>query len=458
MRLASPWFPRLSEEPGLVHERLIAALVEDIADGRVPIGARLPAHRDLADRLRIGLGTVTKAYAQLERQGLVKSVRGRGMFVAGSDLLQSEIVDLSVNIPPPVLSDRLLATTLSALARQMDADSFGRYRSPAGSIEHRQAMARWLKDHRLDVVPECLLLTNGAQHALAIALAVGGGIRGVVFTEATTYPGAIVAARQIQQSLMPIALDAEGMRADSLDAALSGTPAARRAVYLTPTLHNPTGATMSLSRRRDIVAVCRAHDVAIVEDDVYSLFTPASLPALAQLAPERTYYVTGFSKTLSPGLRIGALVVPTLEMDKAVQCLQATSSMASPLMCAIMERWIADGTAQSVGEAIRREAETRMVAARSVLIGTASASANAGFHLWLPLALPRAERLARRAAEVGIMVTPPAAVMVSGSEGSAGIRLCLGGPSRESLTRALRTLRRLLDADSEAAVPQRPCV
>lgn len=448
MRLASPWSPRLSEEPGQVHERLVAALTQDITNGHIPIGSRLPAHRDLADRLGIGLGTVTKAYARLEHQGLVQSVRGRGMFVAGSDLLPREIVDLSINTPPQMLGDRLLASTLAALAKQMDADSFGRYRPPAGSMQHRKAMADWLHDQHLEIAPERLLLTHGAQHAVSIALAVAAGIGGLVFTEATTYPGAIVAARQLRQTLVSVPLDAKGMRPDALDAELAAQPAAHRAVYLTPTLHNPTGATMSLPRRRDIVAVCRAHDVAIIEDDVYSLFRPRGLLPLAQLAPERTFYITGFSKTLSPGLRIGALAVPPSEAERAVSYLQATSSMASPLMCAMMERWIMDGTARSVGEAIRHEAEERMVEARTILAGKVGASPSTGFHLWLPLLLPHAERLAQRAAEAGVMVTPPAAVLVSDDESAAGIRLCLGGPSRDSLARAMRTLRRLLDGDA----------
>jgi len=449
MRLTSPWSPRLSDEPGLPHERLVTALAEDIADGHAPVGARLPAHRDLAYRLGIGVGTVSKAYAQLERRGLVRSVHGRGMFVAGSAPASGEIVDLSVNTPPQMLGDGLLATTLAALARQMDADSFGRYRPPAGSSEHREAIARWLREHRLALAPDHLLLTNGAQHALAIALATAAGVGGTVLTEAVTYPGAILAARQCGQTLRPVALDAEGLCPDALAAALSAHRGERCAVYLTPTLHNPTGVTMGLARRHEIVAICRAHDVAIVEDDVYSLFTPAGLPALAELAPERVFYIAGFSKTLSPGLRIGALAVPPGAMAPALGYLQATSSMASPLMCAIMERWVRDGTAHAIGEAIRNEAAERMAMARAVLAERLQPASGTGFHLWLPMSLAAGADLAQGAAARGVMVTPPAAVMVDERELVAGVRLCIGGPSREELQRALRTVRLLLDGGAE---------
>lgn len=449
MRLASPWSPRLSEEPGLTHERLVTALEEDLADGRLPVGARMPAHRDLAYRLGIGLGTVTKAYSLLEKRGLVRSVRGRGMFVAGAEPNPSEIINLSVNTPPQMLGDGVLSATLAALARQMDADSFGRYRPPAGSTPHREAMAHWLAEHRLQVKADRLLLTNGAQHALAVALAATAGIGGTVFTEALTYPGGILAARQNLQALKAVALDEEGLRPDALAAAFAAHSGERRVVYLTPTLHNPTGVTMGLARRQEIVAVCRAHDATIVEDDVYSLFTPAGLPALAELAPERTFYIAGFSKILSPGLRIGALAVPPATLQAAQDYLQATSSMASPLMCAIMERWIRDGTARAVGEAIRQEATERAAMAQAILGSSIRPASGAGFHLWLPMSLADAASLAQRAAARGVMVTPPAAVMVDENDRAAGVRLCMGAPSREDLMRALRIIRSLLDGGAE---------
>lgn len=449
MHLASPWSPRLSDEPGLTHERLVTAVEEDVTGGRVQVGARMPAHRDLAYRLGIGLGTVTKAYAQLERRGIVRSVRGRGMFVAGAAPNPSEIIDLSVNTPPQMLGDGVLSATLVALAKQMDADSFGRYRPPAGSIEHREAMAHWLAEHRFRIASDRLLLTNGAQHALAVALATAAGIGGTVFTEALTYPGGILAARQNLQVLEAVALDTEGLRPDALAAAFSAYSGKRRVVYLTPTLHNPTGATMGLMRRSEIVAVCRAHDAVIIEDDVYSLFTPAGLPALAELAPERSFYIAGFSKILSPGLRIGALAVPPDAIQEAQSYLQATSSMASPLTSAIMERWIGDGTARVVGEAVRREAAERTAMARAILGSSVQPQSGTGFHLWLPMSLAAAASLAQGAAARGVMVTPPAAVMVDENDRAAGVRLCVGAPSREDLMRALRIIRPLLENRTE---------
>lgn len=444
MRLVSPWPPRLADIAAPIHERLVAALAEDIAEGVIGAGARLPPHRDLAYRLGIGLGTVTRAYGLLERRGLVKSERGRGMFVVGGVISERTAVDLSVNVPPHMLADRLLAATFQMLARDMDSEAFNRYRPPAGSPGHRRLVAHWLSEHRFKVTPDRLLLTNGAQHALSVAFALACGATGKIFTEAVSYPGALALVRYVGLTARGVAIDDEGIRPDALDAALAANGGRHCAVYVTPTLHNPTTATMSLSRRREIANICRARDVLVIEDDVYSLFTPSGLPALAEMAPERTLYVSGLSKMLSPGLRLGLLAVPPEFVDKARAGIQATCSMASPLSCFIMERWVTDGTVASIGASIRIEAEKRTALARTTLPELVAPRDSGSLHVWLPMPLADAERTARRAAAFGVTVTPPSAVTID-SAALSGIRLCLGGPKRSDLSWALAELRSLLD-------------
>ncbi|QCI65441.1 PLP-dependent aminotransferase family protein [Phreatobacter stygius] len=445
MRLASPWQPRLGETAGPPYERLVAALAEDIAAGSVPAGARLPPHRDLAFQLGIGLGTVTRAYAVLERRGLVQSERGRGMFVAGSILRARTVVDLSVNTPPQMLSDRLMTATLATLTGRLGAESFGRYCPAAGRDDHRMLMARWLADHRLAIAPDRLLLCNGAQHALSIALALACPRGGLLLTEAVTYPGAIALARHADYRMKPLDIDEEGLRPEALDRALrSRTDHGPVALYVTPTLQNPTAATMGLARRQDIVRLCRAHDVTIVEDDVYSLFTPPDLPALAALAPERSLYVNGLSKNLSPGLRIGVLATPPGLIDRALAMLQTTSTMASPLCNLIMAQWLTDGTATSVGASVRAEAARRMAMARAALPGQLAASGSNGFHAWLPMPMAAALHVAEGAAALGVMVTPPSALAVDPTVQLSGIRLCLGAPPPDELAHGLAVIAKLL--------------
>lgn len=445
MRLQSPWTPRLADSGGLAHERLVTALAEDIAEGRVPGGARLPPHRELAYQLGLGLGTITKAYAVLERRGLVQSIRGRGMFVASLVSRPAALVDLSINVPPHVLGDRLLAATLGRLSQRLGAEAFGAYAPAAGRPEHRGAMARWLAGQGLDCPADRVLLCHGAQHALWVAFAAACPPGGVILTEAITYPGAIQIARASGRRLVGLAMDGEGLLPEALEQALARLPGASpRVLYVTPTLQNPTTATMSVGRRHDIVRLCRSHDVTIVEDDVYAALLAPALPPLAALAPERTLHVGGLSKTLSPGLRIGSLALPPGWVAPALAALQASSTMASPLAGLIMEEWLADGTAASVAASIRAEAARRSVLAET-LLPEGSLRAAACFHVWLPMPLLAAERLARQAAASGVLVMPPDAPLTDPAAASGGIRLSLGGPPIAVLEQALMAIIACLD-------------
>jgi DNA-binding transcriptional MocR family regulator len=458
MLLASSWQPHLADGSGSASERLVEALARNIADGSLPPGARLPAHRPLAWQLGIGIGTVTKAYAQLERRGLVRSVRGRGMFVAGLSQAASRMVDLSINVPPQQLSDRLLAASLSDLARRLDADSFGAYAAPAGRLEHRALLARWLKPTGLAPAPERLLICNGAQHALAIAFAITCGPDTELLTEALSYPGAIALARRRRLRLTGLAIDEEGLVPQVLDAALHQVKkVGRRAVlYITPTLHNPTTATMGEARRREIGRLCRAHDAVIVEDDIHAALAAPGTIAIAALAPERTLHVSGLSKVLSPGLRIGSLVVPEPWLQPALAELSATCTMASLLSCLIMERWLSEDTAASVAHSIRDEASRRVALARELLPpGTALNSGN-GFHVWLPMAPEQAKALPARAAASGILLADPEIFLADVQAPSWGMRLSLGGPKIDRLQDALASLRTLLldsSAPQSRAIP-----
>lgn len=454
MRQQSSWIPRLAAISGPKHEQLATALAQDIAECLVPPGARLPPHRDLAYRLSIGLGTVTRAYGLLEKRGLVKSQHGRGMFVVGSEpARQQKRIDLSINTPPQILADRLLAATFQSLPHFIDSEAFRQYRPAIGSLSHRRSIAHWLGDNRFQVSPDHLFLTNGAQHALSVAVGmlIDNNGSDCLFAESLTYPGMLAIARYTGIPLVPVELDEEGMRPDALDRALAshGKNKRRCAIYLTPTLHNPTTATMGLQRRKDIVATCRAHGAYLIEDDVYSIFSSRALPSLAELAPERTIYVGGFSKVLSPGLRIGFLVTPPSLCEAAWVGLQATAAMISPLSCGIIERWIVDGTASSIANSMIVEAAYRTRLARSILPEIAQLNDECALHAWLPMHPVDAERLTHYLAKEQVAVTPPSSVMVNPRDETSGIRLCLGGPTHTELAQALSVIRKLIDQDMD---------
>ncbi len=443
MRLRSPWTPYLSDRFVLPADRLVGALADDILQGRLDGGARLPAHRDLADRLGIGVGTVTKAYAILERRGLVRTVKGGGTFVALTQSRTGEVIDLSRNVPPAALTERLLARTLAALSRRVDAGFFNDYPPLGGHAEHRRLLARWFASIGMQADPDLLLLTSGARHALSLAFSIACGKGGTLVTEMQTYPGALALARYHGLEVVGVPLDGEGILPDALDATLRALHGKRAALCVTPTMHNPTTATMSRSRREAVVAVCRAHDIEIVEDDVYNLGIDAQSLPLAMLAPERTFYANSLAKSLNPTLGIGGLVVPRAALARAESMIRATSILVSPLSCAVMEQWLLDGTAEDVRAAIRAESARRVALAAAALAGRARVPGHPGHHLWMPMALDDALRLQEEAATFGILLTPPAATATDPASRDSGIRICTGAVSPADLASAVTTIARL---------------
>ena len=444
MLLQSPWSPRLADIEANTTERLVLALADDIIEGRLTGGDRLPAHRDLALKLGIGLGTVTKAYAALERRGLTRSVKGRGTFVAIRQAHHDRQIDLSSNVPPAMLDARLLARTLTGIARKIDADHLNLYAPPAGHMEHRRVLARWLETLGLTVEPSHLVLTSGARQALSLAFDLACGSQGLLLTEQITYPGAIALARRNGYRMQGVETDAQGMVPVALAHALDGTASTgSQAVYLTPTLHNPTTATMGTERRQAIVDICRQAGAWIIEDGVYASAVPAS-PPLAALAPEIVFHVNGLSKSLGPGLQIGMLALPPGLNDAAEDALRDLPMAPSPLSCAVVEEWLATDVISSIQRDLYHEARRRSNLAISLLGASELVSHPGAYNAWLPMERDAANRFTSVAAAMRIKLTPPESMMVNPEDRASGIRLCLGGPSFEDLTEALTLLAGLL--------------
>jgi hypothetical protein len=149
---------------------------------------------------------------------------------------------------------------------------------------------------------------------------------------------------------------------------ISAPPQMPRLLYCTPTLHNPTTATMPVARREALVAVARRYGVAIVEDDIYAPLLTDGPPALAALAPDIVYHVAGLSKCVSPALRLAYLVAPEARQAARLgQALRATALMPAPLTARLADSWIGDGTAALMVGALRREAMARQAMASARL-------------------------------------------------------------------------------------------
>ena len=434
MPYALTWKPELEESRRPLADRLIAALERDIRSGALAPGLRLPPQRELAFALGVSLGTVTKAYAEAERRGLTQATVGRGTFVAapGAEAafrLRGYPVGLNLaqNVRPVLSSFQAFNDALGKL-RKRDLFSMLLYGPSAGEDGHRRAAADWL-GRTTPLKPDWrkLAITAGGQQAVALALDALAKPGDTILTEAGTYYGLRTLAEHVGYRLKGLALDHEGLDPEAVDRAAAATGA--RVLYLTPTLHNPTGRTLGRLRREEIARVARARDLWIVEDDVYALYdAPRALPPLAALAPERTLYVSSLSKSLSAGLRVGMLLTPGGDMlERVLRAMRATLYAPPALGPAIGAQWIEDGTADALAEEVRAEMGRRVRLALRLLGPAAEApSSPCSLHVWLPMSELDAERAAAAALRQGVEVTPPGAPIVDW-HGLSGMRLCLGG-------------------------------
>lgn len=447
------WLPVIDRATGPVYRAIADALERDIKAGRIAGGTRLPPQRLLAGKLGIDFTTVTRAYGEAARRGLVEGRVGQGTFVRGHPVAMAapaaqppaRSVDLRMNAPPlpagPELRDRL-RQDLGQFAAGLAPELLLQYQPVGGSLEDREAGAAWLAG-RVAVPPERVLVCAGAQGALLALLSLLSGPGDTVCCEALTYPGFRSLAAHLRLRLAPIAMDGHGLLPAAFEEACRTCQP--KALYCTPTLHNPTTATLPLERRQALVEIARRHRVPIIEDDAYGALAPGAPPPLAALAPEIVYHVAGLAKAVSPALRIAYLAVPEpRQAGRLTAAIRATTGMASPLTAALATRWIGNGTAAAIVEGIRRETAARHAIALETLPPDQLAAHPAAFHLWLrmPGEWTRGEFIARlRPAGVGLVpsdgfavATPPEAV-----------RIGLGAPEgAESLRGALQQVAYLL--------------
>jgi DNA-binding transcriptional MocR family regulator len=442
------WTPDLTHAAGPLYLALAEAIARDLASGALPPGARLPPQRRLAEALGVDFTTISRAYAEAARRGLVEGRVGQGTFArGGAEPPAVAPVDLTMNLPPHFSDPALTARMWDEAARLRSGglDLLLRYQDPAGALADREAAATWLAPGLPGLDPDRLLVVPGAQSALFALTSLLLRPGEAVAVERLTFPGYRAAAAQAGVRLVDLEMDAEGLTPEAFDAACRTE--APRLLYCTPTLQNPTTATMGLARRQAIVEIARLHGVTILEDDAYGRLPAAPLPPLAALAPDITWHVASLAKCLSPGLRIAYLAAPSARAAALARgALRATVSMASPLSAAIATRWINAGCAQSVLETIRSETHARRALAGE--LSAHAAPARDGFHLWLTLpdGWSRGEFTARTTAS-GIGVVGSDAFHVGAQPPPEAVRIGLGGPiSRPRLAAALQRIGDLLAA------------
>lgn len=431
------WSPQLSRLGRPRYLAIADAIAEDISNGTLSPSDRLPPQRKLALRLDMDFTTVARGYVEAQRRGLIESRIGQGTFVLASAkrrhapmVRHPEIVDLSMNLPPepddPELLDRM-QDGLEALGR--DLVYLMRYQGFGGVQADKEAALHWLRYRALVPQFDRLFIAPGAHPALLAICGIVAKAGDVILSESITYPGARSIAAQLGLRHVGLPMDDEGVIAEAFaEACERFSP---RALYLNPTLLNPTTHTISERRRRDIAVVARQFGVAIIEDDPYG-FLPSKAPAaFAVLAPDITWHVAGLAKCLGAGLRIAYVVAPDVKSGWLfASSVRTATVMASPVTIALATRWITDGTADALLAAVRKESVDRQRLVTEILPLGSYRSDPVGFHFWL--SLPESwtrSAFVGHTRSTGISVVASDAFATDGTPPPEAVRVCLGGPA-----------------------------
>lgn len=448
------WTPALSPSAGPKYLQIVHCLSEDVEAGRLSIGDRLPTHRDLAWRLGVTVGTVSRAYAEAERRGLIVGEVGRGSFVRSGTrsvaavgmpyLAAPGMVELGINEPPAYLGADIHRSMMRELARESRLDELLKYQESRGRWEHRQAARKWVRLRGLDADESRILITSGAEHGISAALAGLTNPGDVLLVDELTWPGTKALAGLFGLKVLGVQGDELGMLPDALERACRTSGA--HLAYTIPVAHNPLATTMPDDRRQAIAAVARRCELTILEDDICGPLIRDCPAPLASYAPERTVYITSISKSISSALRTGFCIVPDDRLPRMISAARALNWMAPPLDVEMATRMIESGAAQEVTGMIIDEMIGRHAIMRSAFSNLSYREQRTALHVWLRLPDAwRPEQFVSLARQAGVSLAPTDIFVASNSMSPQGVRVCLGGvKSRELLADALQRLARLI--------------
>lgn len=490
----------------------IRAHVRDaVAAGSLSPGVRLPPERQLASVLNISRSTVMRAYQELVADGLVEAAPSRGTVVTrpeqaigpgAGDLgpapggnwvtalpplssLGSEagllrgifgfagrdgVISFASAAPPHDLVPMEQIASCARQAFEEQGAALLSYGPVDGTPELREILAERMRAIGIMTAGDSVIVLSGSTQGLALAARVLVEPGDEVVVEEPAYIGTIQSFGLAGARLIGVPVDGDGLRTDSLEGVLSRRRV--RLMVLQPNFHNPTGASLSASRREHVLWLARRYGVPILEDDAFgSLYhNPPPPQSLKQLDRHGlVIYLSSFSKTLAPGLRIAWMCAPEAVVGRVALAKQFSDLNTSALGQAIVSRMISTGSYDANLDRLRAAIRVRM----GMLLHELDAMADVfdrdlnprgGLHVWCRLRVGDAQIAAASAARSGVAVVGGTAFYPPGAQGAAGrdrIRLTLPVTGKDSIrsgTRRLHEALRQLPARAEQGPARRLAV
>ncbi|MDR2108432.1 MAG: PLP-dependent aminotransferase family protein [Coriobacteriales bacterium] len=375
----------------------------------------------------------------------------RDLFAAAS---RSDIISLSGGMPDIARLPLDEVSQVAARAITEEGVAGLQYGNTTGREQTKQVVCELMRDFNIEVVPADVTITTGAQQALDLLGKCFINQGDVIITEGPTYLGALQAFSAYQPSIQTIPFDEQGMRTDLLAAELKRLgPGGAKFIYTIPTFQNPGGVTMSLARRRELLALAREYNILVVEDDPYGRlrYEGEAVPCLRELDAEVVYLGT-VSKVFAPGLRTGWIIAPHPILNKVNMVKQGTDLCGSALNQVIVEHYFNDTpwreTLDSISLRYRARRAAMLEALEEFFPPEASwTRPSGGFFVWvtLPDFMDTGQMLSV-ALEKGVTFVPGDGCYPAGSGlGRNAMRIAFCYEEPEAIREAIRRLAAVIE-------------
>lgn len=439
--MKSKWNPRGTLGDGPKYLALARVIEEAITSGQLTPGDRLPSNRELSQTFGVTVATVTKAMSAAARKGLVEAQVGSGTYVLGNPPQgnSTELYELSLNVLPTQPIEKELESLFQELPQRTLAESLFSRGSYICAESHAKQAEIWMRSFGAQANATNILLTVGAHQGLLAAFHALLSPGDTAICENLTYTGIKRIAAYRHVSLLGAACDSQGMIPDSLEQLLRDSDA--KVVVLIPTLHNPTTVTMSAERRSAIAKVCKKFDAYIIEDGINMPLSNDGLAPVASYAPERSIFLTGFSKCIASGFRLGYAVAPFNLLPSLHEALVSTQWVGPGFYVEAASLMLKSGLADHCTNLHRQEASRRHALASRLLKGVHDADGPC-YHAWVDAPAGwSSEDFATHVLRLGVRVSPAAHFSVDESLTPQAYRISLGACEHISeLEAALRQL------------------
>lgn len=388
------WKPDKEALKRPIYKSLATLLEQDILNGFLVPGTKLPPQRELADFLDLNFTTITRAYKICEIKGLIYAVTGSGTFVAPNAVRSitiskdktTDLIELGF-VASFEQTNAIVKDTIQKVVDKNYLEQLLNYNDPTGIPHQKAAALNWMESFGIHSDQEHIAIVSGAQNALAIALTSLFEPGNRIATDLYTYSNFIQLAKMFHIQLVPILGDQFGMLPDELEKQCSQVNI--HGIFLMPSCCNPTTVMISDIRKQELAVVIRKHGLILIEDDIHAFLTARIISdyqkPMFNLLPDQSVYICGTSKSLCSGLRVAYMVYGDALREKISQAIFNINVKTSSFDAEVITELILTGKAQEIVSQKKQLAQS----ANEIYLDYFPLEKNAGhplsFYRWLPI-------------------------------------------------------------------------